>query len=266
MLFSVSAAVKKYLEPIMMAHGYSYEAFPGGDVWEFVKQGEKEQRVLVDRYHPKTLRLDFRLIPSYRHHHLEIGDDYWNRHKRQNALLGGWEYRNQKELAEIIQLFAVAMEEVGFAIMEESAADPLDITPAVWMEQDLYQNYQTYSAKWAEEAGVSFRDSGTVFPALVKELLALKEEGLEKLDQNRFLYLAAAYGKVFEQMDFFWEIQEQERTLLKYPEKLLYMPTIYPLTHIYHFWHFGKPEHAMELMENDIKSYKFAMAQGERIG
>ena len=256
MATSVAKAVKKYLLPIMEANGYTYRTIPGAGVWDFIKTGEREQTVLVDQYHPKTLRLEMRLTPSYRHTHIAIEDAYWNRLRKQDAILGGWVYRNQKELEEIIRVFARAMEEKGFAIMEAAANDPLDIVPTLEMQQDLYQNHQQYALEWAEKVGLQTWQHDEVFSKIANELLELKKQGLQELETGKFKYLAAAYGMVFEKMGCQWEMWKQKQAILYKPCGYFMFRAI-PLTTMYHFWHYGTQENAEELLRNSIKSYEY---------
>ena len=252
---SVTNAVKKYLCPFMEDRGYRFYSTPSEGIWKFVKEGSKQQIVFVNRFLPHTLRLEFRLTPSFRHKHIEVEDFYLDRYHIQKGKFGGWEYHCQEELNKLVQCFAKVMEEVGFDIMENAVSDPLDIIPTSQMQFNLYYNHESLARQFADACNMITWEYQNVSDQLILKMLEYKEQVVNPENTDDLLNFAAAYGNIFEKLGAEWMLHQNE-CMLQIPRKDSIVPLrIYPLTVVFHFFHFGNSDNARMLLDHDMNSF-----------
>lgn len=255
MVHAVSSLIEQYICPIMDAHGYSYQAIPQDGAWEFVKKGERAQIIAVEQYCPKTLRLSLRLIPSFLHHDMEVEAAYWDNHDpKPNALLGGWHYRTQKELADIIQCIAKAIEERALPIMDAALQDPRDFCPTKELEQTLYLHHQMYAELFAKRHHFRDWEPEPTAQAIMDELQEIPEQVDLSRDREHLLRLAAAYGSVFEKQGATWGYTEERMCCLVFSRRSpLECPCkVYPFVPIFHWLHYRQELSIQWMMENDL--------------
>lgn len=242
---------------MMEQHGYSYCAYPRDGIWKFTKTGEKERTFIINRYDFHAIFIEMRLSNSYRHQHIGIPKDYWDRQSLpQNGTLGGWIFENQGELDAVIRLIAQGIAEIGFAIFETAANDPLDIGPTREMEEDLYRNHRRYTEKFAKQYGLQDWKPESVIHAINQAMLHMPQEINLNRDKDFFMELASSYGAVFEAYNSEWTIyQNKFCAIIVHCGSKMELPIVINLLSPYfHCVHSACPEHIEHIIRNNLKT------------
>lgn len=258
MAISVSSVVNKYLSPVMEKQGYCYTAIPREGIFSFEKSGNKKQIVFVDRSAPNTVRLEFRLTPSYLHKHIAFDNTYWSKidsaKNKVGPMNGEWVYHNQEEINEIIKLFATAMEDKGFSMIDNAAHDPLDITPTEQMQYDLLRNHQEYANQFKCDCDLGTWDYRAVNDILIRSMIDYQRTFETGKDMEALVHYAAVYGTIFEKMGAEWKMLDNKQCILQMERKDSEIPfKVFPMTTIFHFFHFGNIDNAEILLTNNIQ-------------
>lgn len=241
--------IEKYLCPLMAAHGFTYRFYPQDGTWDFIKSAEKEQCVFVDQAWKNTLRLELRITPTFRHKHITISEKYMDQCTAPKWMLGGYLYHNQGELETIVQFYAKAMEEQGFALLEDAISDTLDIVPTQMMEKDLFQNHSKYAEEFSAEYEMRDWEPKNIADIVVQELLQFDITQITAQDMDKLVHLAAVYGTIFERIGGQWDLDDGSRCSITVQQAISPFPyIIQPLTFVYHFLHYGTQENKEALL------------------
>lgn len=248
-MYYPSEVIEKYLCPLMEAHGFTYRSYSQDGAWDFKKNGEKEQNVFVNQAWKNTLRLELRIAPTYRHKHITISENYFELCTAPKWMLGGYLYHNQSELETIVLFFARAMEEQGFALLNEAISDPLDIVPTQKMEKDLFRNHLKYTEEFVAEYGVFDWEPENIADIVVRELLQFDISQISERDMDKLVHLAAVYGAIFERIGGQWNLDDSSQCSITVQQTTSPFPyTINPLTFVFHFLHYGTQENKEALL------------------
>lgn len=232
----IDQLIRKVVLPVAEQNGYYLdpERIPSG-WWDFKKDSPKQPAFYIVFRPPNQLGLFFR-IQSIKHSTPEIDRAWWAAHKPYRPFTGWWSFSTQEDQENILRLYALALQEKGFAMLNQLEQEPEKPDSRLYATREidyrLYQNYKRYQQEFFERYPVDRLDRKQILQILQEKANNWKRSDEDAVEE--LLRITAVFGSLFDCLEATWIWNEKlGATQIVFPCKWKHMFAYPPASQIF---------------------------------